>query len=167
MHPEIDRGLTKDWLTRISKAMGETPPSVWYTDQVAFIMSLDKLRAELIKLFEHYKLNPFLFDSLTNWHALLRRLFEHLVDTPLRRSDHIPPDSAHRFWITKLQITLENPGSQQPASNSNQTGKFSLVMDFLYDDVNGLYPNTQRNGEKCQAIMPLVVPEKPEAFKFP
>lgn len=132
-------------------------------------MSLDKLREELIKLFEHYKLNPFLFDSLTNWQALLRRLFEHLIDTPLQRSDHIPPDSAHRFWITKLQITLENPGGQQPNPNGCQPSKFRLVMDFRHDDVNGLYPNTpdQGNGNKCQIFMPVVIPEKPEAFKFP
>lgn len=162
MHSEIDRGFAKDWLTRISKVMGESPPEVWYTDQVALTLSLDKLRSDLIKLFRDHSLNPFLLESLTNWQVIINTLCSHLLDTPLQRSDKIPPDSAHRFWIMKLQITLDDPGGQR-------SGGFAVVLDFHYDDIEGLHKNAQtsQNSQDGRMFMPMVIPEKPDAFKHP
>lgn len=166
VHATIERTLTKEWLQKISGVIGDDSSPLWYTDRILLTLSIDKLRAEFIDLFRRKKLDLFLFESLQNWVATLFRLFEHLIEIPLQRRDLVPPDSKHRFWVTKLWVVLNDKPAAHEEAKGIKFPRLEIKMDVNYNDVDGLYPQTPKVGS-VQVIVPMALPEKPEAFVRP
>lgn len=150
LHTEITRGLTQTWLAKISEAINNPPGSEWYTDTIARIMSLDKLRGDLIRLFQSKDLPTLLFENLENWQNFLIMVFYHLADTPLIQTAPQSLNSPQRIWVTSLRIKFEK---ELPPPGYG--GGLRCILETYAREISTAGPIIS---------FPVAIPEHPSAF---
>ena len=104
LHKELDRGVVQDFLERISVVIVDESTG-HPADRISEILSLPKLRLEIIKVLESDAgIKSGVFDTKANWIAFTELMFPFILNKPLVRTRQ--PKTHH--YVESLELYDNN-----------------------------------------------------------
>lgn len=148
LHVSLDKGIVQDILQEISDIISDENETN-YNDRINEILSMRRLRMELVEILDGIGAKSKLFNSHTGWRAFLKVLLRSLIDKPIeRRGTSTLAKFAGKLTLNVPDLTqLEQDyiTNNQISSNAVFWQVLVLPMDYTL-------------------IGPLVLTEHPEDF---
>jgi hypothetical protein len=121
LHVELDKGIVQDMLIEMSVVIDD-PTKGHPSDRISEIISLSKLRSEIILLLKNdANINCGMFDIYSNWIAFSELFFPFILNKPLVKKPST--STLTNYWVEKLELydnsarlgwkITVNPGNMQ------------------------------------------------------
>jgi hypothetical protein len=154
LHPKLDRSSTiKEFLQQIDDVISDDK-ELSLNDKINEIISIQRLRNELVQIAESAGVNSNVFNSHAGWIAFLQVLLYWLKDKPIVRKQG-KQATAKRF---AAQFVLETP-DLSPV-DKGYLDEFAIYQGAVFWKIMVLPIGYDLTG-------PLVITEGPESFERP